>query len=562
MTPGGGRKNRVLSRKRGAHHTEEALAVKPTVTRGRRAWLPAAPSGMLKRRCTRQKPHDAARLRRARHQRDHRHRHLPPPRESLSQRRRLFLGRLARDRRRLPPGRALLLRGRGPRRPQRRSLPLRARRLRPLVGVGVGWMALAANLFAYGAVARGFGRNLSFLVPALNRAGPQIALAVRGDRRARQPELFRHPPGALTSDFFSARQADPHPALRRPGPLLRRLAPPLAPPPAGRRSSKPSSSADFAALFACTGFEYVPVTAGETETPGATSRSRSSSPCSSRFCSTWWCRWCSWAPTRTRAARTSRWRKRRRVRRCLGGRIRRRRIGDLLLRLPDGGRAGHAPLSLRAGRERRVSGDLRPHHPRFRTPAVAIPPPRSSARAGDLRGLRPALRLEQCGGLRPVRPHLPGGAGASAHPGPERVYLPLGPTIPLSPPSVASCSSTGSSTTTPSSRSERSPSDWRSTASSASTAAAARPRRSGVDARPRPRRRSRASRGEPVLFRPASGSDGLLGVEGARPARAIPRNRSSSRSAWTSVQADPRRPAQRGRARVAHGRLGAARRSA
>src|SRR5439155_3206893 len=43
------------------------------------------------------------------------------------------------------------------------------------VGVGVGWMALAANLFAYGAVARAFGRNLSFLVPVLNRAGPQIA---------------------------------------------------------------------------------------------------------------------------------------------------------------------------------------------------------------------------------------------------------------------------------------------------------------------------------------------------------------------------------------------------
>jgi amino acid transporter len=27
------------------------------------------------------------------------------------------------------------------------------------VAVGVGWMALASNVFAYGAVARGFGRN-------------------------------------------------------------------------------------------------------------------------------------------------------------------------------------------------------------------------------------------------------------------------------------------------------------------------------------------------------------------------------------------------------------------
>src|SRR5438105_9778672 len=46
------------------------------------------------------------------------------------------------------------------------------------VGFGVGWMALAANLFAYGAVARAFGRNLSFLIPALNGKGPQIALAI------------------------------------------------------------------------------------------------------------------------------------------------------------------------------------------------------------------------------------------------------------------------------------------------------------------------------------------------------------------------------------------------
>src|SRR5947207_6357188 len=46
------------------------------------------------------------------------------------------------------------------------------------VGVAVGWMALAANLFAYGGVARGFGRNISFLVPALSRPAPQIAAAV------------------------------------------------------------------------------------------------------------------------------------------------------------------------------------------------------------------------------------------------------------------------------------------------------------------------------------------------------------------------------------------------
>src|SRR6266404_5610500 len=77
------------------------------------------------------------------------------------------------------------------------------------VGVGVGWMALAANLFAYGAVARGFGRNLSFLVPALNRAGPQIALAVAviGALAALNYRGIR--PGALTSDFFSGAKLIP-----------------------------------------------------------------------------------------------------------------------------------------------------------------------------------------------------------------------------------------------------------------------------------------------------------------------------------------------------------------
>src|SRR5204863_6932965 len=71
------------------------------------------------------------------------------------------------------------------------------------VGVGVGWMALAANVFAYGAVARGFGRNLSFLLPALNREGPQIALAVAVIGALAVLNYRGIKPGALVSDFFS-----------------------------------------------------------------------------------------------------------------------------------------------------------------------------------------------------------------------------------------------------------------------------------------------------------------------------------------------------------------------
>src|SRR5207245_6281448 len=81
-TAGGGRKNKVLSPKRGAHHTEEALAVKRRCrTVSRLAVRP--PSGILDTGA-RQKPHDAARLRRSGHQRPHRQRHLPRPCEGVS----------------------------------------------------------------------------------------------------------------------------------------------------------------------------------------------------------------------------------------------------------------------------------------------------------------------------------------------------------------------------------------------------------------------------------------------------------------------------------------------
>jgi basic amino acid/polyamine antiporter, APA family len=135
------------------------------------------------------------------------------------------------------------------------------------VGVGVGWMALAANIFAYGAVARGFGRNLSFLVPTLNRAGPQIALAVVviGGLAALNYRGIK--PGALTSDFFSGAKLVPILLFVAAGLYFvdwHRLD---IPPPAGASHLEALKLGGFAALFACTGFEYVPVAAGETDNP-------------------------------------------------------------------------------------------------------------------------------------------------------------------------------------------------------------------------------------------------------------------------------------------------------
>lgn len=135
------------------------------------------------------------------------------------------------------------------------------------VGVAVGWMALAANLFAYGAVARGFGRNLSYLIPPLSKPGPQIALAIAVICGLAALNYRGIKPGALVSDFFSGAKLIPIGLFVGVGLFFvdwHRLS---IPPPTGVSTLSALKLGGFAALFACTGFEYVPVPAGETDNP-------------------------------------------------------------------------------------------------------------------------------------------------------------------------------------------------------------------------------------------------------------------------------------------------------
>lgn len=135
------------------------------------------------------------------------------------------------------------------------------------VGFAVGWMAFASLVLSYGAVSRAFGRNLSYIVPSLSAPTAQgmlaativIALALLNWRGIR--------PGAIASDLFSGAKLipllffvglglffiDPH-----------RLSPS---PPAETSAFTALRFGGLAALFACTGFEYVPVPASETEKP-------------------------------------------------------------------------------------------------------------------------------------------------------------------------------------------------------------------------------------------------------------------------------------------------------
>jgi amino acid transporter len=133
------------------------------------------------------------------------------------------------------------------------------------VGVGVCWMAFAATVFAYGAVARGFGRNLSYLVPALGSAGAQIALAVAVIFALATLNFLGVKPGALTSDFFSGAKLLPIFFFVGVGLFFVDWGRLSIPPPNGHIEALKVGG--FAALFACTGFEYVPVPAGETQNP-------------------------------------------------------------------------------------------------------------------------------------------------------------------------------------------------------------------------------------------------------------------------------------------------------
>jgi APA family basic amino acid/polyamine antiporter len=135
------------------------------------------------------------------------------------------------------------------------------------VGVGVGWMALASNVFAYGAVARGFGRNLSFLFPPLSHEGPQVALAAALIALLAILNYRGVKPGALMSDFFSAAKLIPIAFFVGLGLFFvdwHRVSTAV---PVGETHLEAIKLGGFAALFACTGFEYVPVAAGETENP-------------------------------------------------------------------------------------------------------------------------------------------------------------------------------------------------------------------------------------------------------------------------------------------------------
>ena len=134
-------------------------------------------------------------------------------------------------------------------------------------GVAVGWMAFASILLGYGAVARGLGRNLSYLIPALSSEGAQIGLALAIIALLAALNWRGVKPGAIASDLFSGAKLVPLLLFIGAGLFFVDWSRIGASPPAGQSQWGALKLGGLAALFACTGFEYVPVPAGETDNP-------------------------------------------------------------------------------------------------------------------------------------------------------------------------------------------------------------------------------------------------------------------------------------------------------
>ena len=134
-------------------------------------------------------------------------------------------------------------------------------------GFAVGWMALASTLLGYSAVARGLGRNLSYLWPLLGGSFAQAALAWGVILGLGLLNWVGIKPGAIASNLFSAAKLVPLLLFAFVGLLFCDFTKLGAPPPSGEGTLRSLQLASVAGLFACTGFEYVPVPAGETKDP-------------------------------------------------------------------------------------------------------------------------------------------------------------------------------------------------------------------------------------------------------------------------------------------------------
>ena len=139
----------------------------------------------------------------------------------------------------------------------------------PLVGFAVGWITMVSSLLGYAAVARGFAEHAAYLVGGAERATALVVWVVVIVVFLAIVNIMRHQAvGAHRRRHQRHQGAWGCVAFVAVGALLRARARTCTPRRRRRRARRRGMfAAAFAGLFACTGFEDVPVPAGETVNP-------------------------------------------------------------------------------------------------------------------------------------------------------------------------------------------------------------------------------------------------------------------------------------------------------
>ena len=137
----------------------------------------------------------------------------------------------------------------------------------PLVGFAVGWITMVSSLLGYAAVARGFAEHAAFLVGGGESQTALIAGVVALVTLLGVLNFIGIKPSARTGDVISVIKVLGLVAFVAVGLFHVRAANLHAAPSPAAGESPGLFAAAFAGLFACTGFEYVPVPAGETVDP-------------------------------------------------------------------------------------------------------------------------------------------------------------------------------------------------------------------------------------------------------------------------------------------------------
>ena len=135
------------------------------------------------------------------------------------------------------------------------------------VGFGVGFIALASMVLSYATVVRGLTVNLATFVPSVQGHEVAVGAAIIGALAAANIAGIK--PAAWTSNFFSAAKLVPLCLLVVLGlwAMDSTWTSRFAAPPTVMPDKAGLLPAAMLALFACTGFEFVSVPAGETRDP-------------------------------------------------------------------------------------------------------------------------------------------------------------------------------------------------------------------------------------------------------------------------------------------------------